>query len=144
LVPHKIVIGLTFKSCKFLNPLKFSKEMFSNIFFYFNFFLQFSLVYPIHPTSPTILVGQASSSPWSGFSFLCLFIPTKSRSQTAPLPPSSSNKDRVARPFLPREQLFPKHRVLLESNARSLSVSDAQEQVRALARRRLQVLTINS
>ena len=45
--------------------------------------------------------------------------------------------------FLPREQLFPKHRVLLGSNARSLSVSDAQEQVRALAGRRLQELTIN-
>jgi hypothetical protein len=49
----------------------------------------------------------------------------------------------IARPFLPREQLFPKHRVLLDSNARSLAVSDAQEQVRALARRRLQELTIN-
>jgi len=46
--------------------------------------------------------------------------------------------------FLPREQLFPKSLVLLGSNARSLSVSDAQEQVRALARRRLQELTINS
>jgi hypothetical protein len=45
--------------------------------------------------------------------------------------------------FLPRDQLFPKHRVLLGSNARSLSVSDAQEQVRALAGRQLQVLTIN-
>jgi hypothetical protein len=45
--------------------------------------------------------------------------------------------------FLPREQLFPKHRVLLGSNARSLSVSDAEEQVRALAGRRLQELTIN-
>jgi len=45
--------------------------------------------------------------------------------------------------FLPREQLSPKHRVLLGSNPRSLSVSDAQEQVRALAGRRLQVLTIN-
>jgi hypothetical protein len=50
----------------------------------------------------------------------------------------------IGRRFLPPEQLFPKHRVLLGSNARSLSVSDAQEQVRALARRRLQVLTINS
>jgi hypothetical protein len=39
--------------------------------------------------------------------------------------------------FLPREQLFPKHRVLLGSNARSLSVSDADEQIRALAGRRL-------
>jgi len=37
--------------------------------------------------------------------------------------------------FLPREQLFPKSLVLLGSNARSLSVSDAQEQVRALAGR---------
>ena len=46
--------------------------------------------------------------------------------------------------FLPPEQLFPKHRVLRGSNARSLSVSDAQEQVRALAGRRLQELTINS
>jgi len=45
--------------------------------------------------------------------------------------------------FLPPEQLFPKHRVLLGSNARSLAVSRAQEQVRALAGRRLQVLTIN-
>ncbi len=45
--------------------------------------------------------------------------------------------------FLPREQQFPKSLVLLGSNARSLSVSDAQEQVRALAGRRLQVLTIN-
>jgi hypothetical protein len=45
--------------------------------------------------------------------------------------------------FLPPEQLFPKRPVLLDSNARSLSVSDAQEQVRALADRRLQVLTIN-
>jgi hypothetical protein len=45
--------------------------------------------------------------------------------------------------FLPPEQLFPKHRVLLGSNARSLAVSDAQEQVRALAGRRLQELTIN-
>jgi len=45
--------------------------------------------------------------------------------------------------FLPPEQLFPKHRVLLGSNARLLTVSDAQEQVRALAGRRLQVLTIN-
>lgn len=45
--------------------------------------------------------------------------------------------------FLPREQLFPKSLVLLGSNARSLAFSDAQEQVRALAGRRLQVLTIN-
>jgi hypothetical protein len=45
--------------------------------------------------------------------------------------------------FLPPEQLFPKSRVLLGSNARSLAVSDAQEQVRVLAGRRLQVLTIN-
>ena len=45
--------------------------------------------------------------------------------------------------FLPREQLFPKSLVLLGSNASSLAVSDAQEQVRALAGRRLQVLTIN-
>jgi len=45
--------------------------------------------------------------------------------------------------FLPPKQLFPKHLVLLASNARSLAVSDAQEQVRALARRRLQELTIN-
>jgi len=46
LVPHKIVIGLTFKSFKFLNPLKFSKEMFSNIFFNFNFFaVQSSISY---------------------------------------------------------------------------------------------------
>lgn len=45
--------------------------------------------------------------------------------------------------FLPPEQLFPKHPVLLGNNAPSLSVSDAQEQVRALAGRRLQVLTIN-
>ena len=45
--------------------------------------------------------------------------------------------------FLPPEQLFPKHRVLLGSNARSLAFSDAQEQVRALAGRRLQMLTIN-
>ena len=45
--------------------------------------------------------------------------------------------------FLPRQQLFPKSLVLLGSNARSLSVSDAQEQVRALADSRLQVLTIN-
>jgi hypothetical protein len=45
--------------------------------------------------------------------------------------------------FLPREQLFPKHRVLLDSNARSLAFSDAQEQVRALAGRWLQELTIN-
>jgi hypothetical protein len=49
----------------------------------------------------------------------------------------------IARPFLPREQQFPKRRVLLDSNARSLAFSDAQEQVRALADRRLQVLTIN-
>jgi len=49
----------------------------------------------------------------------------------------------IRRRFLPGEQLFPKHRVLLGSNARSLAVSDAQEQVRALAGRRLQVLTIN-
>jgi hypothetical protein len=49
----------------------------------------------------------------------------------------------IGRRFLPREQQFPKSRVLLGSNARSLSVSDAQEQVRALAGRRLQVLTIN-
>lgn len=46
--------------------------------------------------------------------------------------------------FLPREQLFPKHPVLLGSNAPSLAFSDAQEQVRALADRRLQELTINS
>jgi len=49
----------------------------------------------------------------------------------------------IGRRFLPPEQLFPKHRVLLGSNARSLAVSDAQEQVRALADRRLQLLTIN-
>jgi len=49
----------------------------------------------------------------------------------------------IRRPFLPREQQFPKRRVLLDSNARSLSVSYAQEQVRALAGRRLQELTIN-
>ena len=49
----------------------------------------------------------------------------------------------IARPFLPREQQFPKRRVLLDSNARSLAVSDAQEQVRVLAGRRLQMLTIN-
>ena len=45
--------------------------------------------------------------------------------------------------FLPREQLFPKSLVLLGSNAPSLAVSDAQEQVRALGDPRLQVLTIN-
>jgi len=45
--------------------------------------------------------------------------------------------------FLPPEQLFPKHPVLLGSNARSLAVSGAQEQMRALAGRRLQELTIN-
>jgi hypothetical protein len=73
---------------------------------------------------------------------LSLFIPTKDRSQTAPLPPSSNN-DRTPNPFFPPEQLFPKHRVLLGSNARSLAFSHAQEQVRALANRRLQVLTIN-
>ena len=49
----------------------------------------------------------------------------------------------IGRRFLPPEQLFPKHPVLLGSNARSLAVSDAQEQVRALAGRRLPVLTIN-
>jgi len=49
----------------------------------------------------------------------------------------------ILRRFFPPEQLFPKSRVLLGSNARSLSVSDAQEQVRALAGRRLQMLTIN-
>jgi hypothetical protein len=57
--------------------------------------------------------------------------------------PHYQTANAIRRRFLPREQLFPKHRVLLGSNARSLAVSDAQEQVRALADRRLQVLTIN-
>jgi len=47
----------------------------------------------------------------------------------------------LRRRFLPREQLFPKHRVLLGSNARSLSVSDAQEQVPALANRLLHIVS---
>ncbi len=58
--------------------------------------------------------------------------------------PHYQTANAIRRRFLPREQQFPKSRVLLGSNARSLSVSDAQEQVRTLAGRRLQVLTINS
>ncbi len=49
----------------------------------------------------------------------------------------------IGRRFLPPEQLFPKSLVLLGSNARSLAFSDAQEQVRALAGRLVQELTIN-
>jgi hypothetical protein len=57
--------------------------------------------------------------------------------------PHDRTANAIGRRFLPPEQLFPKSLVLLGSNPRSLSVSDAQEQVRALANRRLQVLTIN-
>ncbi|MEG3834653.1 hypothetical protein QUB41_07675 [Microcoleus sp. AT8-B2] len=39
--------------------------------------------------------------------------------------------------FLPPEQMFPKNLVLLGSNARSLAVSDTDEQVRVLVALRL-------
>ncbi|MEP6517085.1 hypothetical protein [Microcoleus vaginatus] len=56
-------------------------------------------------------------------------------SQTAPLPPSSNN-DRTPKPFSPTKANVPENSGVVPM-LRSLAVSDADEQVRALAGSRL-------
>jgi len=86
---------------------------------------------------------MSPSSKFAGVDFDIYSFPQKRDRKPHRFPHHHRTTIAIRRRFLPPEQLFPKHRVLLGSKARSLSVSDAQEQVRALADRRLQMLTIN-
>ena len=111
LVPHKIVIGLTFKLSKFLNPLKFSNEIFSSILFFkiIFFAVQSSLSYTLDTSNNSCGAGIEPSLGW-------LLTSMSIHSGKSPIahPTVSHHKTpiAIAPRFLPPQQPSPPTRVL--------------------------------